>query len=196
MFTLTDDLENEIEIEGTTYPLDLSFDVVLRVYDLMQDEYFSPNEKVNIAFNMLVDCKDPYDFELKYETVKYLMENIINDPDESEGYSGAPSKVFHDFAQDADYIYASFMQEYGIDLLEMQGKLRWEKFIALLAGLRDKTKFKEIIGIRSADLPTGKHMADERKRLKELKEIYALKKDRKTKDEELNNMFNMLIGGK
>lgn len=196
MFTLTDDLETEIEIEGKTYPLDLSFDVVLRVYDLMQDEYWFDYEKINMAFTMLVKCKDNYAFDIKYETVRYIMDNMVNDHDESEGNHGAPSKVFHDFAQDADYIYASFMQEYGIDLLEMKGKLRWEKFIALLTGLRDKTKFKEIIGIRSADLPTGKHMADERKRLKELKEIYALKKDRKTKDEELNNMFNMLIGGK
>ena len=40
-----------------------------------------------------------------------------------------------DFEEDGDYIYASFMQEYGIDLINQQGKLPWRKFLWLFNGL-------------------------------------------------------------
>ncbi|GGE47626.1 hypothetical protein GCM10011391_28010 [Pullulanibacillus camelliae] len=198
MFTLTDRLEDEIEIEGEVYPLDLSFDVVLRFFDLMDDDIFFDTEKIDISFQMFVLADIDFDFETKYKVVQTIVETFIVDKEDSPSSdsSGGDNKKLYDLKQDAEYIYASFMQEYGIDLIDMQGELRWEKFIALLGGLRDKTKFKEIIGIRGAKLPSGKEMADERKRLRELKQIYALKKDQKTKEQELNDMFNILSGGK
>jgi len=198
MFTLTDRLEDEIEIEGKVYPLDLAFDTVLRFFDLMDDESFFDHEKINIAFKMFIDTDDEFDFSVKYQVVKTIVETFII-RDESNGSDtddGGTSKQLYDLKQDAEYIYASFLQEYGIDLIDMQGKLRWEKFLALLSGLRDNTRFKEIVGIRAAELPRGKGMEEERKRLRKLKRIYALKKDQKTKESELDEMFNMLAGGK
>jgi hypothetical protein len=198
MFTLTDPLEDEIEIEGKIYPLDLAFDTVLRFFDLMDDETFFDHEKINIAFKMFIDTDDEFDFDIKYKAVKTIVETFIirDDANESDSGNGGTSKQLYDLKQDAEYIYASFLQEYGIDLIEQQGKLRWEKFLALLGGLRDNTRFKEIVGIRAAELPRGKGMEEERKRLRKLKRIYALKKDQKTKEAELDEMFNMLAGGR
>jgi len=199
MFTLTDPLEEEIEIEGNVYPLDLSFDNVLRFFDLMDDDTFFDAEKIEIAFEMFVDTDKEFDFETKYKVVKTIVETFIaSNNDSNADYSSdvGDSKQYYDLKQDAEYIYASFLQEYGIDLIEQQGKLRWEKFVALLVGLRDNTRFKEIVGIRAAELPKGKGMEEERKRLRKLKQIYALKKDQRTKEQELDAMFNMLAGGK
>jgi hypothetical protein len=196
MFTLTDRLEDEIEIEGKIYPLDLAFDTVLRFFDLMDDESFFDHEKINIAFKMFVDTDDEFDFDVKYQAVKTIVETFIIRDESNGSDDGGTSKQLYDLKQDAEYIYASFLQEYGIDLIEQQGKLRWEKFLALLGGLRDNTRFKEIVGIRAAELPRGKGMEEERKRLRKLKQIYALKKDQKTKEAELDAMFNMLAGGK
>ncbi|WP_077616880.1 bacteriophage Gp15 family protein [Caenibacillus caldisaponilyticus] len=199
MFTLTDPLEEEIEIEGNVYPLDLSFDNVLRFFDLMDDDTFFDAEKIEIAFEMFIDTDKEFDFETKYKVVKTIVETFIashNDSNADYSSDGGDSKQYYDLKQDAEYIYASFLQEYGIDLIEQQGKLRWEKFVALLVGLRDNTRFKEIVGIRAAELPRGKGMEEERKRLRKLKQIYALKKDQKTKEAELDAMFNMLAGGK
>jgi len=196
MFTLTDPLEDEIEIEGKIYPLDLAFDTVLRFFDLMDDESFFDHEKINIAFKMFVDTDDEFDFDVKYQAVKTIVETFIIRDESNGSDDGGTSKQLYDLKQDAEYIYASFLQEYGIDLIEQQGKLRWEKFLALLGGLRDNTRFKEIVWIRAAELPRGKGMEEERKRLRKLKQIYALKKDQKTKEAELDAMFNMLAGGK
>jgi len=196
MFTLTDPLEDEIEIEGKVYPLDLAFDTVLRFFDLMDDETFFDHEKINIAFKMFVDTDDEFNFNTKYQAVKTIVETFIIRDESNDSDDGGTSKQLYDLKQDAEYIYASFLQEYGIDLIEQQGKLRWEKFLALLGGLRDNTRFKEIVGIRAAELPRGKGMEEERKRLRKLKQIYALKKDQKTKEAELDAMFNMLAGGR
>src|SRR5690625_3825659 len=83
----------------------------------------------------------------------------------------------YDLVQDAEYIYASFMHTYHIDLFEQQGKLHWKKFKALLNGLGEDTIFSRIVGIRTADLPTGKGTSKERERLRKLKRKYALKED-------------------
>ena len=53
-----------------------------------------------------------------------------------------------DIKQDADLIYASFKSEYGIDLIEEQGKLHWHKFQALLQGLSSESILQRVIQIR------------------------------------------------
>lgn len=51
-----------------------------------------------------------------------------------------------DLVQDGDYITASFMQAYGIDLTTAD--MHWHLFLALLRGLPKQTKLAEIIGYR------------------------------------------------
>lgn len=51
-----------------------------------------------------------------------------------------------DYQIDADYIYAAFLEQYGIDLLETD--MHWHKFRALLNGLNDSSKLREIMGYR------------------------------------------------
>src|SRR5699024_8401357 len=90
--------------------------------------------------------------------------------------SNDDKKAF-DLSQDAEYVYASFMHAYQIDLFEMQGKLHWKKFKALINGLDEKTSFSRIVDIRTQELPKGKGMEKERARIRELKRKYALKED-------------------
>lgn len=52
-----------------------------------------------------------------------------------------------DYIEDGEYIIASFMQDYGIDLTEVD--MHWHKFKALFAGLSDDTKIKQIMSMRS-----------------------------------------------
>ncbi|MCI5873451.1 MAG: Gp15 family bacteriophage protein [Clostridiales bacterium] len=52
-----------------------------------------------------------------------------------------------DYEIDADLIYAAFLGQYGIDLMEVE-QLHWHKFLALLGGLNESTKLREVIGYR------------------------------------------------
>lgn len=191
MFELTSHLPEEIKIDGKEYRLNLFFDTVLLFFDLMNDDDFDDFSKIEIAFDMFVEHNEEFDFEVKFETVKAISEQFVNSEDGEQTGSG---KIHYDLKQDAEYIYSSFLQEYNIDLIEKQGELHWYKFRALLNGLRDDTRFKEIVGIRAAELPTGKGMEEERKRLTKLKNLYALKKDQRTREEELDELFNVLAG--
>ena len=80
-----------------------------------------------------------------------------------------------DFEEDGDYIYASFMQDYHIDLIDKQGKLPWKKFLFLFNGLSSETKIKQVMRIREMEIPqpNGKNQKQIQEIL-ELKSYYAL----------------------
>ena len=57
----------------------------------------------------------------------------------------------YSFKQDAEAIFASFYEQYGINLVHEQGKLHWDEFKALFQGLGPNTYFQRIIDIRTKD---------------------------------------------
>lgn len=58
-----------------------------------------------------------------------------------------------DMTQDADLIFASFYQAYGLNLFEMQGKLHWLCFRMLLQNLPSDTPLMRVIEVRTKPLP-------------------------------------------
>lgn len=175
-------LTETVEIDGKTYKLNMSFDNVLRLIDMLNDKQLNDITQIETGLYMLLGVELDYPIEKKeeifyqifYETIgKEVEENLPVDLDGNPMPQQKEEKIYS-IKQDAPYIFASFYQDYGIDLFEMQGKLHWEKFKALLAGLKPDTKFKEIINIRTMELPTGKGTEKQRKRIKELKEYYRL----------------------
>ncbi len=60
-----------------------------------------------------------------------------------------------DYELDGDLIYSAFLGQYGIDLVEVE-ELHWHKFLALLNGLNEGTKLREVMGYRCYEKSTGK----------------------------------------
>lgn len=183
MFDLAYPIDDTVEIDGTTYTIDMSFDNILRLYDMLNDKELDDITQILIGIEMLLGVCFLYDFKTQYEIFEQIFKEYIakgaedNQPVDIEGNpmpSSGENKKIYSLKEDADYIFASFYQDYGIDLFEMQGKLHWYKFKALLQGLRADTKFKEVIGIRTMELPTGKGTEKQRKAIQELKEVYKL----------------------
>lgn len=155
MLSLTEELTQSIAYQGCEYPIDLSYDNVLRFYQLLDDADFDESEKVIAAFHIFFDEEVPDDPDFLMNVVKLLGDYVSSNPygNDTEGQQGdtAPVRYFS-FQQDAEAIYASFMDQYGIDLIEQQGKLHWDKFKALLDGLGPKTRFRRIISIRQQSI--------------------------------------------
>lgn len=185
MFSLAYSLVETTEIDGITYSLDLSFDNVLRLIDMLGDKELSDVVQVETGLVMLLGEELDCDIERKANIFYSLYEKVITTgakieqaldikgnpmPSESSG-----DEIVYSLIEDAEYIYASFMQDYGMDLFEYQGKLHWNKFQALLSGLRDDTKFKKVLEIRQMELPTGKGSEKQRKAILDAKKAYALK---------------------
>ena len=96
------------------------------------------------------------------------------------------------FEHDFDYINAGFMQDYKIDLFEVDF-LHWWKFMSLFSALHDDCKICEIIGYRSAELKNFDK--EQRKRIREMQKIYALpdeisKEEKKRQDEITQILLN------
>jgi hypothetical protein len=185
MFSLAYPLTETTEIEGVTYPLDLSFDNVLRLFDMLGDDELSDQIQVETGLIMLIGVELDYEIDKKALIFNALFAQIISNDSkkvQAVDIKGNPmpsnsdnGEIMYSLSEDAEYIYASFMQDYGMDLFESQGKLHWGKFQSLLAGLRDDTKFKKVLEIRQMELPTGKGSEKQKKEILEAKKAYSLK---------------------
>src|SRR5690625_1190112 len=180
--------EDTAEIDGVMYVLDMSFDNILRLFDLIIYVSINYVTKFETGLLMIINYDlEQYDIETKAQIFNDLFKSaIVADEEKHQAVDLAGNQmpkmtnddeIAHDLVQDAEYIYASFMHTYHIDLFEQQGKLHWKKFKALLNGLGEDTIFSRIVGIRTADLPTGKGTSKERERLRKLKRQYALKEN-------------------
>lgn len=84
------------------------------------------------------------------------------------------AQKLYSFCADSDAIFASFYQKYKIDL--HKSNMHWYKFLVLFEGLADDNPFATRVKIRATDETKIKD-ADKRRKLKELKIRYALKRN-------------------
>lgn len=186
MFQLNNELVESVEINGKTYAVDMSFDNILNLIEMLNDKEISDEMQILLGIEMLFE--DSLDMPMEKQVVVFFEAYhalIGKDAENNLEYDllGNPmpqqtddeSEQLYDLQQDVEYIYASFMQDYGIDLFEQQGVLHWYKFKALLTGLSETTKFKKVLEIRQMPLPTGKGSGKQRAEVEKLKRAYALK---------------------
>lgn len=179
--------DDEERIELTFTDINFAFDNVLRFSKLMEDESVSDNVKLYDGLSLLIGSQTvdellteiPQEFgnvykELMYTIFDNLEENQLVDLNGDPMPTPKIEKSF-DIEQDAEFIYASFLFDYGIDLFEQQGKLDYRKFIALLRSLSSDTKLQKVIEIREMDIPTGKGVKSKDKdAIRKAKEFYRL----------------------
>lgn len=168
MISLSQPLTDFVIYNGKRIKLDVSFDNVLKMYDIFKDDFLNQQEKSEFALAIL--CKSR-----KLPPVP-ILDLIFKEHIETFSNPKQDNKLrVVDFKQDAPYIYSSFLMDYGIDLINQQGKLHWQKFISLFQGLSEKTKIREIMSIRSKPIPEpNKHNHEYIRNLMELKAYYAL----------------------
>lgn len=160
MFRLDEKFTDEIYIEDTVYQLDLNFDQVLTAFRALKDKEMTFYDRLQTYLELLIigDIPEIEFWIPAYDAINQLVMteqttgvryDLNGDPMPSPNSSKEPD---FDFEVDAKYIFAAFMQAYGIDLIEVQGKLHWTKFVALLNALPSDTVFRQIRQIRSTDL--------------------------------------------
>ena len=98
--------------------------------------------------------------------------------------SGNQDKQIYSYEFDDTYIYGAFMQQYKIDLQDIE-YLHWWKFKAMFDCLSDDSKFVEILGYRAVDLRKIKDKK-EREHYKKLKEVYKLPDMRSEEQKEMD----------
>lgn len=200
MLSLAYSEENKIEFNNVFYKVDTSFNNIIKVINFCKEKMDSNEFFYEIFFKLTIDevpdlgpfIKNNTDYS---ELVNGILSNFIfltQDDDIEYDLNGDPitkkhsNKSDYDLDYDSDLIYSAFMQTYGIDLIDQQGKLSWAKFNALLNSLPENTRFMQIRDIRTKELPKGKGTSKERKELLKAKKRFALPGQKIRGEEEEN----------
>lgn len=172
MIALWQPLPRQITFRRKKYKLQLAFDNVLAALALLEDRDVLDSNKVSWALRLLAPrgCRLP--IKDQQELLHQILQQCIFFSTRKS--RGGHSKAF-DWLFDADLIFASFRQAYGIDLREERGRMHWWKFYSLLQGLPNGTKLREVMEIRQRELPKPNgHNQKEIQQLLELKQYYAI----------------------
>lgn len=220
MLDLSRKLTDKLVIDDKEYALDLSFDNILKMFEMMRDDDIPEYIKPHFAIRMLISKSlagntreekaesfnndfENYSIEEMSKVFKSVFEEHISLSDVKDNHveydlAGNPMKTTasngkqeqapYDIRYDGDYIYASFLQAYGIDLFDVQGELHWRKFNALLSGLPEGTKLMEVIKIRKWKPQKG-DSSEYEEEMRRLQKDYALPYEIIEEDEEYEEEF-------
>lgn len=189
MLDLSRKLTDKLVIDDEEFPLNLSFDNVLRLFEMWRDEdvpeFVKPHFGIRILTgetleNFTVEemsevFNEVFEEHISLSTVEdnHVEYDLAGNPMKTTASNGKQEQAPYDIRYDGDYIYASFLQAYNIDLFDVQGKLHWKKFNALLSGLPEGTKFMEVIKIRKWKPQKG-DSAEYKEEMRKLQKDYAL----------------------
>lgn len=189
MLDLSRKLTDKLVIDDKEYALDLSFDNVLRLFEMWRDEdvpeFVKPHFGIRILTGETLEdftveemsevFNEVFEEHISLSTVEdnHVEYDLAGNPMKTTASSGKQEQAPYDVRFDGDYIYSSFLQAYGIDLFDVQGKLHWKKFNALLSGLPEGTKFMEVIKIRKWKPQKG-DSAEYKEEMRRLQKDYAL----------------------
>lgn len=140
--TLYRKLPMTVEVDGKKYRIRPWFNRILEAIEILNRPDWTDGQKFAYLKWLLITgrCKKPV------AVISAIFELLL--PNSSDG---SPRSL--DFMQDAEYIYAGFLQAYGIDLFKVQDKLHWTAFAALLGALPQDTRISEIIDVRVRPIP-------------------------------------------
>lgn len=196
MGVLTDIPCNKVITDKSKFVINPAYDTVLEVQKLYKEDTLTEFEKIDQALKMLV--RNKWNLRLLNPEEKQKLLSVITqryvEVEKRPQIKKSPFPVL-DFEKDGDYIYASFMQAYKIDLIEEQGRLPWKKFLYLFNGLPADTKIKQIMRIRQMPVPeyNGKN-SKEIQEINEMKSYYALPVEGGGGQSGLDLLFHTLEG--
>lgn len=198
MLSLTDNDENNtIIINHNEYALNLAYPNVLKWFEVMDSKEYDDLEKLLLTFELFVGDLDDFKeitIDQISSAVKEITALITKSPygDSQSGAGSIPHRFFS-YKKDADAIYASFMYDYGIDLLR-ERSMSWFKFSALFNNLSSESPIMRIISIRRRDTSKIEDV-EEKQQIEELQNYYALehKNNREMFIEQQNALGNALL---
>lgn len=187
----------KIQIEDTIYEANVDFRNIIKCNEIANDENIGNYERF-LAIIYLVFGDKGLDNSKHHTKLKNWLLKYLSCDQEIKDSKEQPDM---DYVEDMDYIEASFMSDYRIDLTET--KMDWQKFNKLINGLSNSELgncciLNRIRNLRNLDPSTIKDNKERDKVIKQ-KEMFALKKYKKenhlTKEqEESMERLNKIIG--
>ena len=131
-------LPNVVEINGSLFSIYTDFRLWMRF----------ENEVVRMKREDKIDVSYLFKNEMPAYCTVYDLFQFSRPSSELPRGNDYSDVITIDYEIDSDYIYAAFLSQYGIDLVEVE-HLHWHKFLALLKGLKDDEVMKKIMMYRN-----------------------------------------------
>lgn len=179
-----------LTIAAQDYPINSDFRTWAQYEQALIDKNLSKHEKAEKLLQLVFPKPQELPLECAQEIVEKTVwfygggdktknQHQLREEARRKREGGGPR--YYDFFYDADYIESAFLQQYGINLSNIE-YLHWWEFCALFIGLTDDTQFMTIMGYRA--MKNMKGMTDSQKKFyKKMKQVYALPTSQKEQDE-------------
>lgn len=191
MNLLIDLVQTTVEIEGVEYEINSDFRTSILFELMMQDSTIGEKEKILMALELYYP-EIPKNINEAIDKILWFYrcgKNITS----QKGTGKDREATIYSFEYDDDYIYSAFLDQYGVDLQDIE-YLHWWKFKAMFKSLKEDNMIVKIMGYRNIDLSKikDKEQKDYYKKMQKLYEI-PVSKNEKEKLDEINNI--LLNGG-
>lgn len=186
MSILTERLPECIECNEERICIRTDFRTWLKFTEVMSERSLTAEKLAEILKLIFID-KLPPTLEM---TLEKLMEFYAGGDRKKSSSSNACKKTLYDFEHDANAIYTSFKQAYGIDLTDAD--MHWWQFRALFSALGEETEMSRIMHYRAINL---KDIKDKKQKAfyGKMKKLHALP-DRRSQEERERDLAEALFG--
>lgn len=162
-------LPESVTIGGVEYQINSGFRASIQFEILVQEEA-EEDQLLQQMLEIYYGNQIPPDiFQAVEKALWFYAGGSLDQNNTKQGERSQP----YSFEYDWDYIYAAFLEQYGVDLYETE--LHWWKFKAMFSAFNDKVKFSEIIGYRTVKIDS-KMSKSQKEFYKKMKKVYALPK--------------------
>ena len=79
MFALHKQLETELDLDGKIYPVNMSFDNVLKFFDILNNKISFDGDKIIAALYQLLGVHLALSIDEQHTVLNYLVDNFINE---------------------------------------------------------------------------------------------------------------------
>lgn len=169
MSLLTSPLPKSVAIGGQDYAINTDFRVGIQFEGLLLKK-MGESERILEMLRLYFPIIPPDPVEAIQQILWFYR---CGKEDRDSKDSSTPA---YSFEQDDGYIFAAFVDQYQIDLSEID-YLHWWKFRSMFQSLRDDTEIMKIMGYRTIKI-TGSMSAEQRAFYKRMKKLYELKSAR------------------
>lgn len=194
MNILIDLLPKSVEIGGAEYEINFDFRTSILFEMMVQDYQLSDKEKILKTL------------ELYYPIIPKDIDKNINEAidkalwfyrggkdikNQSSQIGSTKSEKIYSFEYDDEYIYSAFLDQYNMDLQDVED-LHWWKFKAMFKALKEDNEIVKIMGYRAMTID-NKMSKEQKEYYRKMKKLYEIPKSKNEK-EKINALEEALMG--
>jgi len=194
MNILIDILPTKVKIEDMEYDINSDFRTSMIFELMMSDNELNDKQKIINAIELYYPII-PRDINIAVEKILWFYKCGKDVKTSKSSSAKGKSTQIYNFDSDDDYIYSAFLDQYNIDLQDING-LHWWKFKAMFKSLKEDNEIVKIMGYRSTDLNKIKDK-EEKAHYKKMQDLYKIQtQTSKTETEKIKDIQEALSEGR